>query len=121
MPTNDDSARKAKLEADREFVKAKTRQAAERAKLTALEYARRRGELIERDTAVRQASYLIIAVRQHMLALAGVLPRKLVGRSEHEMKQAIDSAVRACLNELAELPNVITRSDYERYVDSEQK
>jgi hypothetical protein len=102
----DDSARKAKLEADAEFVKAKTAQAAERAKLTRLEYARRRGQLIERELAVNQVTYLVIATRQHLLLLPARLARSVTGMTdEHKVRMKIDEAIREALNELADAAN----------------
>jgi hypothetical protein len=110
-----------KLEADRRFVEEKTRQTTVQRTLNEAELLRKRGELIYRDEAVRQASYLCITVRQRLLGLARSLPRQLEGKTAHQMKMVIDGAVRECLTELSELPNVITREGYERFVESEQK
>jgi hypothetical protein len=112
---------KGKQSADRQFAEARAKQTAAKAQLVEMEARKRSGELIERSEAIRQVSFLCVALRQRLLGLAGVLPRKLVGKSQHEMKMIVDSAVRECLTEMSELPNVITREGYARYIESEQK
>jgi phage terminase Nu1 subunit (DNA packaging protein) len=108
---------KNKQSADRQFAEARARQTEAKAQLAEMEARRRSGELIERSEAIRQASFLCVSLQRRMLALAGTLPRKLVGKGTHEMKTIIDGAIRECLTELSELPNVITRSDYDRFVE----
>jgi hypothetical protein len=67
-----------------------------------------RGELIARSEALRQASYIFVAIRQKLLGLPTLLARKLAGKTQHEMRMIIDAEVRGCLTELSD-PAVVLR------------
>jgi hypothetical protein len=67
-----------------------------------------RGELIARNEALRQASYIFVAVKQKLLGLPTSLARKLEGKSQHERRMIIDAEVRSCLTELSD-PSVVLR------------
>jgi hypothetical protein len=104
-----------------ELVAAQARERIAKAILAEAEVMRKRRELISRDTAVKQSSFIMVSIRQRLLSLAGSLPRKLSGKSQHEMKMIIDASIRECLTELSELPQRITRERFEDFVESEQK
>jgi len=68
-----------------------------------------RGELIDRDTCLRQASAIMVAVRQRMLLVPTLAARAIVpAASQHEVRLAIDKEVRAALSELADFPEKAT-------------
>jgi hypothetical protein len=83
------------------------------ADLREAEAKRRTGQLIEKAEATRQASFLFVTIRQRLLALPPLLARRLDVPDKHQARMIIDSAIREVLTELAELPNVITRGQYE--------
>jgi hypothetical protein len=74
---------------------------------------RMRGELISRDVAQKQASFLFVTFRERLLARARKLPRKLLGKSLHEMKLILHEDACEYLNELEALPDVITCEQFE--------
>jgi hypothetical protein len=112
-PASEEAVRKAKLESDRRFVEEKTRAAEVQRNLREVDLARRRRELISRDMAQRQASFLLVIFRERLLARARKLPRKLVGKSAHEMKLILHEDACEYLNELEQLPDVLTREQFE--------
>jgi hypothetical protein len=105
-------------ESNAKFAEARARKETALANLREFESKKRDGELIEKAKAVHQASFLFVACRQRLLALPAPLARKIEGKTQHEARMIIDSAIREALTELAELPNVITRGEYEAF-DSE--
>ncbi len=100
-------------ESNAKFAAARARKETALAELREAESKRRAGELIEKSVAVRQASYLFVTIRQRLLAMPSVLARKINTPDRHATRMLIDSEIRAALTELAELPNVITRGQYE--------
>jgi hypothetical protein len=103
-----------------ELVAAQARERIAKATLAEVDVQRRRRELIDRATAIQQASFLFISIRQRLLSLATSLPRKLAGKSPHEMKMILDRQIRECLTELSELPDRITREQWEDFVEAEK-
>ena len=100
-------------ESNARFAAARARKESALADLREAESKRRAGELIEKATATRQASFLFVTIRQRLLALPPLLARRLDVPDKHQARMIIDSAIREVLTELAELPNVITRGQYE--------
>jgi phage terminase Nu1 subunit (DNA packaging protein) len=100
-----------------ELVRAQTRERVAKATLAEMEARKRTGELIDRATAMRQASFLFVTIRQRLLALPAQLARRLEVPDKHQARMIIDSAIREALTELAELPDVITREQYEDFVE----
>src|SRR5262245_12478490 len=115
QPTNE---RKERTKSDARFAASRAEKEEALATLRQAEVLRKRHELISTNTAVKQASFLFAACRQRMLSLAGSLPRKLVGKTAHEIKLILDAAIRECLTELAELPNRITQEEFEDFVEN---
>jgi hypothetical protein len=101
-----------------ELVAAQVRERIAKAILAEAEVARKRGELISRDTAVKQSSFIMASIRQRLLSLAGSLPRKLAGKSQHEMKLIIDASIRECLTELSKLPERVTQEEYNYFKEN---
>jgi hypothetical protein len=88
----------------------KTRAAEVQRTLREAELLRKRGQLIDRATAVKQAAYIIIATRQRFLLLPDRLARATHGLDVHKAKLVIDKAIRDVLDELSEnLPNAVIK------------
>jgi hypothetical protein len=108
-------------ESDAKFSAARARKEEALADLREAEWKRRSGELIERRTAIHQATFLLITFRQRLLSFATTLPRKLVGKTEHEMRMIIDAQVRECLTELSELPERVTQKQLDYFNEGNGK
>ena len=102
-------------ESDAKFSAARARKEEALADLREAESKRRAGELIERRMAIHQATFLFVTFRQRLLSFATTLPRKLVNKSEHEMRMIIDAQVRECLTELSEFPERITQKQLDYF------
>ena len=102
-------------ESNARFAAARARKEEALATLREAESKRRQGELIEKATAIRQASFLFVAFRQRMLLLPTQLARKCVGKGEHEIRMIIDGQIRACLTELSELPDRVTQKQLDYF------
>jgi hypothetical protein len=63
-----------------ELLREQTREKSAKATLAEADLARRRRELIDRDMAQKQASFLLVTFRERLLARAIKLPRKLLGK-----------------------------------------
>jgi hypothetical protein len=71
--------------------------------------AQRRGELIEKSLVTKQAAFLLLSLRQRILAVPDRLARQLVGINDVKKAKAIlKDAMLALLTELADLPNKVT-------------
>ena len=67
--------------------------------------AKARGELILRDLVEKQAAYLLISMRQRMLAVPQAYAGRLAGLADpHEAAQVLRAAMIECLDELKDLP-----------------
>jgi hypothetical protein len=76
------------------------RQMLHQAKLLAI-----RGELVSRRHVEKQAAFLVISLRQHLLAIATQHAGDLVNISnEHEMQEKLGAIIREKLEVLAQLP-----------------
>ena len=68
-----------------------------------------RGDLINKDLVVKQASYLFVAMRAKMLAAPLVYSRKLLAaQDEHAMQEALRAMMHELLAELHDMPRKIT-------------
>jgi hypothetical protein len=68
-----------------------------------------RGELISRRHVEKQAAFLVISLRQHLLAIATQHAGDLVNISnEHEMQEKLGAIIREKLEVLAQLPSRVT-------------
>ena len=111
-PTKEQIARG---ESNAKFAAARARKETALAELREAEAKKRNGELIERRKVIHQAAFLFVATRQRLLALPTSLPRKLVGKTEHEMRMILDGAIRECLTELSTLPDRVTQAEYDAF------
>ena len=74
-----------------------------------LALARQRNEVIGKKLGERQASSLLVAVRQKILNLSPTYARRLVGLKDvREVKQVLDEAAISILNEIKGLPRAVT-------------
>ena len=108
--------RKEREESDARFAAARAEKEEALATLRQAEVLRKRGELISRDEAQREAAFLLVAIKQRLLALPARLSRELDVPDRHAAKMIIDEWVRECLVELSELPNKVTQTQYENFV-----
>jgi hypothetical protein len=84
--------------------------------------AERRGELIERRLVERQAAFLLLSLRQRVLAVPDRLARQLVGITDVKKAKAIlKEAMLALLTELADLPSKVTNPRWLDEVAAEEK
>jgi hypothetical protein len=89
------------------------REKAANAKVTRLRnemlLARARGELIEKALVQRQASWLLISLRQAVLALPQTYTRELLGISDPQLMSAkLRAMALSLLEELQHLPEKVT-------------
>ena len=71
-----------------------------------MDLAVRRGQLIFKDLAVKQASFLMISLRQRLLNLPSHA-HKLVGLDADQMRKALREIAVSTLNEIKDLPKTI--------------
>ena len=83
--------------------------------------AKARGELVLRDLVERQAAYLLISMRQRMLAVPQSYACRLAGLTDpHEAAQVLRAAMLECLDELKDLPARVTDASWlERVAEQE--
>jgi hypothetical protein len=77
------------------------------------------GELISRKRAKLQLGFLLTGLRQRIMSLSYVLPRRLVGRNEHEIGRIIDEEARAMLRDLANWPEKMTDPHWISKIDAD--
>jgi hypothetical protein len=83
--------------------------------------AKARGELILRDLVERQAAYLLITMRQRMLAVPQAYAGRLVGQGDpHEAAQILRAAMIECLDELKDLPAKVSDASWLERVTEEE-
>ena len=106
-PTAEQKEREA---SDARLQAAKAREREAIAALREAELARKRGELVETAVVTREAQDVCIVIRSRLLLLPTHLARKCFGKSQHEMRLIIDTAIREALTALSDLaPYVSTR------------
>ena len=70
--------------------------------------ARARGELVPREMVLRQTEFLIVALRQRLLAIPQTYSRRLLGISEFEvMSKLLKEMAISTLKEIENLPRVV--------------
>jgi len=72
-----------------------------------MELAHARGLLIEKALAERQLAYLLIGIRQKLLALPGNLRMKIGEAFTHEMLVCANELVHQALTEISQLPESV--------------
>ena len=71
--------------------------------------AQRRGELIEKSLVTKQAAFLLLSLRQRILAVPDRLARQLVNIADvNNVRTILKQAMLALLTELADLPSKVT-------------
>jgi hypothetical protein len=99
------AAKAAKLAADLEFTNEKRLQVIARRRETLIRNAQRKRELIPRSHVLKQAAFLVISLRQRLLAIAEQHARELLNISdEREVARRLDAIVRDALSEIADMP-----------------
>ena len=89
-------------------------------KREALALAVDRDQLIEKRSVERQLSYLVIAMRQKLLAIPGKLYSRLGNeRFAREAAQLTETCILEVLNELAKLPEC-AEPDWEEQLEEEE-
>jgi hypothetical protein len=63
-----------------------------------------RAELVPKDLAVRQASFLLISLRSALLSIPGRISRDLEGKNAAAIEAALGTEIRRALNEIKDLP-----------------
>jgi hypothetical protein len=69
-----------------------------------VDLARKRHLLMDRAEVERRTSFFLVAFRERLLSFPRTLPRKLAGKSPHEMRLVIEAEVKLALSELADMP-----------------
>jgi hypothetical protein len=84
-----------------------------------VELAVRRGQLISKDLAVKQASFLMIALRQRLLNLSSHT-HKLVGLDAKAMRKALREIAISTLKEIKNLPSAVTDQNWLNKLEAEE-
>ena len=110
IPSESEQERQAKRDRlDAEWKRNRIDAESARQKLHAAKLLAMKGELISKKHAMRQAAFLVISLRQRLLAIAAQHARELLNVSdEREMQQKLDSIVRDAPSEISELPLKVT-------------
>lgn len=104
-----DIAKAPKFELDKEFIRKKIQHTETRTTAVQLDLARIREDLIEKELVVKQLSFLIIAMRQKILAIPITYARKFMHKSDlKEIHSILNGMSYELLNELKDLPLKVT-------------
>ena len=105
-----------------EYLGIRNRQMSTKALTAEMQLAERRGELIEKRLVERQAAYLLLSLRQRVLAVPDRLARQLVNIADvNKARGILKDAMLALLTELADLPSKVTNSRWLDEVAAEEK
>jgi hypothetical protein len=97
----------------REYLEIRNRNQLAKTQSMEMQLAKQRGELVERRLVECQAAYLLIVMRQRLLALPAAVAPQLVGlNDEHQIKERLRREVLKALEEVACLPERITDEDW---------
>jgi hypothetical protein len=84
--------------------------------------AKARGELIMKELVERQAAYLLIPMRQRILALPQTYARRLTGIDDAKvMSEKLCEIALSLLNELQHLPEKVTGPNWLDRLEEEEK
>ena len=83
-----------------------------------VDLAVRRGQLIFKDLAVKQASFLMIVLRQRLLNLP-VHAHKLVGLDADSMRKALREIAISTLNEIKDLPSAVSDPNWLKTLEAD--
>lgn len=109
-----------KPELDKELIRKKIVNTEARTTGVELDLARIRGELIEKDHAIKQAQFLMIALRQRLLSIPVSYARQLLHKSEiREVHSILQKAIHEALNDCKDLPVKVVDPDWMEKLDEE--
>jgi phage terminase Nu1 subunit (DNA packaging protein) len=92
-----------------EYLRIRNRQMNTKALTAEMILAQRRGELIEKSLVTKQAAFLLLSLRQRILAVPDRLARQLVNIADvNNVRTILKQAMLALLTELADLPSKVT-------------
>jgi hypothetical protein len=92
-----------------EYLTVRNRQMNTKALTAEMILAQRRGELIEKSLVTKQAAFLLLSLRQRILAVPDRLARQLVNIADvNNVRTILKQAMLALLTELADLPSKVT-------------
>ena len=96
-------------EAETQYREARAANEKLRVKERELRIAKAKQELIPRSHVFRQATFLVISLRQRLLAIAAQRSSELLNISDNrEMTRRLDAIVRSSLDDIADLPLKVT-------------
>ena len=90
-----------------------------RAKRDAIAIGLRKGELIRKHDAKLSLGFLLTGLRQRLMSFSYALPRRLVGKTEHEIGRIVDEEVRAALRDIADWPEKMTNPGWVKEIDED--
>jgi phage terminase Nu1 subunit (DNA packaging protein) len=92
-----------------EYLTVRNRQMNTKALTAEMILAQRRGELIEKSLVTKQAAFLLLSLRQRILAVPDRLARQLVNIADvNNVRTILKQAMLTLLTELADLPSKVT-------------
>jgi hypothetical protein len=78
-----------------------------------MEIAARRGELVEKEVVLRQAGFLLVAMRQRAMSAPTAWSRRLLGINDaREMTERLRDMMASVLEDLSNLPEKVTKPDW---------
>lgn len=112
LPPEDEDDKKVKLppkyELDKLFVISKTEQTEVRTMAFRLDLARIRGDVIEKKLAVKQLSYMLIAMRQQITSIPTSYARRFLHKEDiKEVYKILEEMTHRILNEIKDLPQKV--------------
>jgi hypothetical protein len=107
--------------ANTKLIKERIQSTAARRKQAELLLAKARGELILKTLVERQAAYLLVSVRQRILAVPDNLCRRILNLSDPaQARRILKEAMLSLLSELKDLPQAVTDSDWLRTLEADE-
>ena len=105
-----------------EYLTVRNRQMNTKALTAEMILAQRRGELIEKSLVTKQAAFLLLSLRQRILAVPDRLARQLVNIADvNNVRTILKQAMLALLTELADLPSKVTNPRWLDEVAAEEE
>ena len=105
-----------------QYLKLRNRQMKNKAQQAELLLAKARGELIQKELVVKQASFLLIAMRQKILNLPHTYASRLSGCKDiGEVRKILQGAAISILNEIRELPQKAVNPDWLKELEEDEK
>jgi hypothetical protein len=84
--------------------------------------AKARSELIEKSLVERQASFLLIAMRQKLLNLPATYSRRILNLTDvNQANRILKQMVISLLNELSELPQRVTDPNWLKELEADER